>query len=146
MNKQTIFDVVLFGLRAQGCQSLNASIRQCMYRDDKGNRCAVGMWIPDSTYNESMEGVGVAKLIDTYPISVPTWFHEEKDLLEALQGAHDMSCKARFMQDFENRMLWVANRFNLVYTPPGIEMPMAEALYTELEKRNGKRTKVSACS
>lgn len=149
MNRQIIFDVVLFGIRAQGGPS-STQEGSCKYRGPNGRRCAVGMWISDAQYNSSMEGNKVEAVIRQY--DVPTWFWQHASFLNDLQMAHDyasteprqVSRPLTFFESFESRMKDVARIYNLIYTPPGILMPEAEDLYTKLSKANGQQPTVPA--
>ena len=56
LTRQEIFDKAWTGLKGQGfVQSLECG--GCMYRGDNGLRCAIGHIIPDSRYDEGLEGL-----------------------------------------------------------------------------------------
>ncbi len=59
--KQEIFDTVVTKLLEQGkaCYSLDFD---CVYRDGKGNKCAVGHLIRDDMYDADIEGLTVGCL------------------------------------------------------------------------------------
>ncbi len=66
--------------------------RGCMYRDAHGNRCAIGVLIPDEQYDPSIEGPTVQDLLTSSdcPASLLA-LREHAALLEFLQRAHDLA-------------------------------------------------------
>lgn len=56
MDKQTAFDIVVNGARAQRCRSKATNDPACLYRGPKGRKCFAGMCIPDDIYSERIEG------------------------------------------------------------------------------------------
>jgi hypothetical protein len=148
MNAQLIFDVVLFGIRQQGGGSFSQGSGSCFYRGPEGRRCALGMWISDSAYEPSMEGHGVAWLLqsDYFKDKLPSWFREHSGLLSALQAAHDRAAneravKAPFFATWEDEMRTIARCRHLIYTPPG-HMLTAEAEATYWSINHGERAEV----
>jgi hypothetical protein len=151
MNAQLIFDVVLYGIRAQGGPSSNG-IGGCYYRTESGRRCAVGMWISDADYHPVMEGKTVDTLIEAsecksedFAVKVPGWFREHLPLLRDLQKAHDLSTgdsrlqsDELFLREFESKMCSLASKYNLRYHKPEAIPVEAIELYKEL--RNAQRT------
>ena len=131
MDKQIIFDVVLFGIRAQGGPSMNG--RNCAYRSSAtGRRCAVGMWIANDQYDPLMEGRTVPCIARLFPEKIPAWFHAHTCFLQSLQHAHDFAADGKdFDQFFEQRMCQLAAREGLRYTPPQVPMPHAEEAYEQ---------------
>jgi len=130
VDKQIIFDVVLFGIRAQGGPSMNGT--GCVYRSATGRRCAVGMWIANDQYLPVMEGKRIAGLMMDFPDRLPSWFEQHKWLLSDLQAAHDAATENYdFMNDFEDRMRKLALVENLRYTHPEVRMPHAEEAYEQ---------------
>jgi len=128
VDKQIIFDVVLFGIRAQGGPSMNG--KECAYRSPMGRRCAVGMWIANDQYDPLMEGKTVLSLTRLFP-KIPAWFHEHELFMSALQHAHDYSAYGNFQFEFESRMHQLAEEEGLRYTPPQVPMPHAEEAYEQ---------------
>jgi hypothetical protein len=154
MNRQLIFDVVLFGMRAQGRPSMNNGT--CLYRGKGGDRCAVGMWISDSAYSPEMEEKGVGSLVTgayRNGWTLPSWFAEQTTFLAALQNAHDTAASQAilygdtrgFLAIFEETMKEVARRHDLIYYPPSVSLSEeAEDTYHEL--KNAQRAAFSPCS
>lgn len=135
MNKQIIYDVILFGLRKQGKPSVYLN-RNCVYRDNTGNRCAIGMWINNESYDERMEGRSVKELISSAlkdGFKIPHWFGEHEAFLSSMQCIHDGPLgllpssewhkyeKASWLPMWEASMQHYANHNYLIYTPPGQE-------------------------
>lgn len=62
--KQEIFDVVMIGLWKQNRQSLGGDKikSQCAYRSESGDKCAIGMLIPNSIYRNYFEDNDVFSL------------------------------------------------------------------------------------
>ena len=54
MSRQEMYDLMMAHLRNQKVRSETKS--GCMYRGPNGLKCAIGALIPDSMYNEKMEG------------------------------------------------------------------------------------------
>lgn len=62
---------------------------QCMYRAEDGNRCAVGVFIPDDKYDESMDrDLNVYHLLEGFPELKQVMPLETGGLLE-MQEVHD---------------------------------------------------------
>ena len=131
MDKQIIFDVVLFGIRAQGGPSMNG--KGCAYRSAMGRRCAVGMWIANDQYDPLMEGRTVLSITRLFPGKLPAWFQDHTGFLQSLQQAHDSAADSEdfFPEDFERRMRRLAEVTGLRYTHPEVPMPQAEEAYQE---------------
>lgn len=132
-NYQTFFDQVLDHLRYQGVRSgkqdyTYSSGFQCLYRDAKGNACAVGVAIPKAVYTPAMEGMQARSLIAKYPKLLAIWnaapneVSKVVDFLSRLQSAHDtyMPTDVRdtaSMREWETNMLRIAKDFKLNYRP-----------------------------
>ena len=95
---QDIFDTVVGHLFKQGkrstrwgwCCGLSGEqeyTETCAYRSDEGLKCAIGILIPDESYNNKLEGVRIAVIIDDH--ALPTYFKNHVALLDDLQLAHD---------------------------------------------------------
>lgn len=125
-NKQTAFDTALNGIRAQGKPSLSADPvdNYCLYRAPDGSKCAIGHLIPDDKYSPDMEMGGIYQRIhEICPIiGVETADWRTIDFLSELQKAHDRGRNAphdQFLPGFEERMVELANNYDLNYTPRG---------------------------
>jgi len=59
---QTIYDEVVRHLLTQKVAA--ASMGACRYRDDTGNKCAVGKLIPNEAYHPNLEGPNLANKLD----------------------------------------------------------------------------------
>lgn len=84
--EQEIFDAVFKHLRAQGRLSLDGE--SCQYRSADGAACAAGCLIPDSLYDEAMEGVPWNLVFNP---ELKTMYGEHMDLICELQDAHDIA-------------------------------------------------------
>jgi hypothetical protein len=96
MTKQEIFDTVVRHLKKQGrlakqftTDSEGRAVKQCCYRADNGDKCAVGCLITDDEYNPGMEDMSVTLL--QMGDRLPTRLTPHVDFLETLQAAHDSS-------------------------------------------------------
>jgi len=63
----------------------------CQYRNTSGNRCFIGVLIPDELYNEEMESLRVEKLIGQYE-SLRPYLGDDITFLAWIQKLHDR-CK-----------------------------------------------------
>ncbi len=119
MTAQTLFDIVVAALRAQGRQSgvMQSNGFSCRYRapqpDGTVLKCAAGHILPDELYHPDMEG-------DKIDSNRCGWVFrslvgvELMDLLAVLQSAHDFCVPAKW----EERWQQVAAQHSLTYTPP----------------------------
>lgn len=107
------FNAVCEHLIRQGRQSMSDS-RDCLYRDEYGNSCAVGCRIPDKFYRLDMEGKLVAGLI-AEGYELPSEIIEYSDLFRSLQNVHDDDSNWRNMSILKESLQNVANRYNLEY-------------------------------
>lgn len=99
LTNQEIYDHVVRHLLTQNEKSLSGNT--CMYRDEEGNKCAVGCLIPDDVYklygvlieglvmfdiiNEDENGRPLIKVLKMSKVNLLT----STDLLCALQDVHD---------------------------------------------------------
>lgn len=109
IDPQITFDTVVAGLRKQNARSVGEN-GGCLFRSPSGNKCAVGMLVPDNLYNP---------LMDNPKSDVTVWDldvmkEHDRDLCSALMLVHDQ----KLIEDWENQFEGVAVRFGLVYTPP----------------------------
>lgn len=121
MNKQEIFDTVVNHLRQQGKRAYNDSEQMCMYRGPDGTKCAAGVFITDEEYRPDLEGKTITALITSGPFSdkyylpkLAALIGKYPELVLSLQSVHDQAS----VENWENMLFEVANRFGLVYNPP----------------------------
>lgn len=101
-NIHTLIDYVSNTLEKQGVKSCLSEDSQldreyCMYKDSRGNKCAVGVLIPNSMYRSSMENLAVHMFSEKYPSLLDSirWKYKLPEdlnlplLLEQLQEIHD---------------------------------------------------------
>jgi hypothetical protein len=127
---QDIFDQAVDHLRTQNSIAMEGDM--CMYRTPDGKKCAAGAFISDEEYERSMEGKQIlaegfwAIVLKKFPYvaGIPKGYNSENEatdkvptnlkLLRALQTVHDHFVVARWEKELRD----VAERFNIVYTPP----------------------------
>nr|QMS47937.1 hypothetical protein WG33_0136 [uncultured bacterium] len=130
---EEIYDAALAHIRKQGCPSINGA--GCVYRDGKGNACAVGGLFPDSHYKPEFDKACSTSVASLLSFLCP---HREDmrkalqaggidpddkraiELLRSLQDAHDSAGLRRsgdFMVTYEDNMRRVADCFSLTYEP-----------------------------
>lgn len=105
MNNQETFNLIAVGIYYQGEQCTN-SIGHCAYRNESGLKCAFGQVLPDSMYEEDMEGISVETILETYSEVEVLFNGVDITLLENLQSIHDNFESG----DFRNYWLWECNR------------------------------------
>lgn len=141
MNHQEIFDKVWdhFIVKrnppslAEDTEALRSGAVQCLYRGPNGERCAIGLLIPDEVYTPNMEKASIGDLIDSGTSHIPG---EERaklfdlfdgvdfEFLADIQNAHDDQLRYLYDPDtFHVRMAenlrFVAHRWGLThYTMP----------------------------
>jgi hypothetical protein len=100
---QQLFDIAAPALLAQNARSersnditdIDGEITEviCAYRGKDGLKCAIGHIIPDSIYQEKMEGRAVLELYTTYAdfrtLISDEWDNELLTFLDKLQSVHD---------------------------------------------------------
>jgi hypothetical protein len=122
MNNQEIFDKVVTHLRKQNAKSVGDH-QECLYRSPDGGMCAVGCLIPDSEYNEDIEGVGIHSFQNVFKS-----LHER--LLESVLGSSGISKRSYKLlselqdvhddysvEDWERELTLVAKNFKLKLLP-----------------------------
>lgn len=138
---QSIFDEVLFKLRAQG-KSSTGDNNECLYRGNDNTKCAVGHLIPDDEYSPDMEGVSVvysgnftaddieneesetrhAQLLVSNVLRKRNCYSKEHCMfLRQLQSIHDsylrnIKIKEDWIKAFNKEMQDLALEYNLKYT------------------------------
>ena len=126
-DKQEIFDTVAVHLLTQNAKSLagNKAIKNtsfednCLYRNDFGQKCAIGCLIPDELYDTGLEYHSAYELVQlaTDLIDDPEIFKpfivwdtpEVRDLLCDLQGVHDVEK----IEDWPTELARVAFEYKL---------------------------------
>lgn len=123
MTLQEIFDKAARHLLTQNARSVGAfgvGAGACAYRGKGGRKCAVGIFIDDDYYQESMEGESALTLVRGYPRALKSVFGEPSDdevfteteqahLLGELQRVHD-GCEP---SEWPQRLAFLASGFNL---------------------------------
>ena len=91
MTNQEIFDRVWnhFIVENNSVSALNNDCPQ--YKDEAGNKCTIGILIPDELYRPAMEGLSYDSVLCRWPKVLHTIVGEDNvvDLLSTLQGIHD---------------------------------------------------------
>lgn len=87
--QQTIFDTVVTGLRKQGVCATKRGTTSCQYRTPEGNKCGVGMLIPDEDYTKKIEGSSVRRLPHNLLSKLGLVDEHTLSLAAQLQRAHD---------------------------------------------------------
>jgi hypothetical protein len=119
MDKQEAFDIVYKGVLSQGGRSMGYFIGDkkelgCMYRGEKGRKCAIGWLIPDDKYDVKFDSeteypANPMLVLKEVGIELPY------DFVDELQDAHD-DCEARgtpFRIGFITTMTALAGRHGL---------------------------------
>jgi hypothetical protein len=71
------------------CKSVDFRTGSCVYRDELGNKCVVGLFIPDSDITSKMNNIGgVKSLLLFFPTLLP-FMPLQTSALEKLQQVHD---------------------------------------------------------
>lgn len=102
--KQKMIDYIEANFKGK---SINSNGKTCLYRGPEGRKCAIGLFIPDEKYFESMdtEDLRASDLIKLYPD-----LHDSMPLagsaLNQLQNAHDYSNKS---ETLGNIIQWITN-------------------------------------
>jgi len=99
---QQLFDIAAPALLAQNARSERQNLLSetddsveviCAYRGKDGLKCAIGHIIPDSIYNEKMEGRAFLELYTHYEsvknLISPEWDNDLLTFLDKLQSVHD---------------------------------------------------------
>lgn len=109
ITNQEVFNKAYLGLKAQEFRKSSTEAGACKYRNGIGDKCALGMCIPDSLYTRDMEGTGPDGLLRNYP-EVSVYIGQDTEFLDMLQLAHDDTHNA---QDMQEQLLEVAKMYNL---------------------------------
>lgn len=114
MTPQEIFDTAVSGVIAQGRPGMDKL--NCKYRGEGGLKCAVGFLLEDeiAIKLDSCEMPSVCDWTHGMFEEVPPYFWENRELLGALQKAHDDNWPSHsFVKDFKNSAREVAVSFGL---------------------------------
>src|SRR6185436_2009551 len=118
--KQQTFDMVVEGLRKQGCRSMDPSNQVCVYRSKDGHKCAAGMLIPDEDYKVDFEMCVIE------PVPTCRTSEAQRELCELIGKNHDLKL-VRDLQvihdvydfrEWEEKWKNTALEHELMYTPP----------------------------
>jgi len=116
--KQQTFDMVVQGLRKQGCKSISENGEVCMYRGAGGAKCAAGMLIPDEDYKPEFEFKILEKVESTNStaneLRACIGKNHDIELVRELQLIHDIYN----IEAWEQRWKDLAFGYNLTYTLP----------------------------
>ena len=110
MTDQEIFDQVWDWFIVKGNpraleQDPSSIVAACRYRTRDGRKCAFGVLIPDDKYTPKMEGLPGYEVIAEF---LPE-FRPNRDLIIALQTAHDGKGQANLEREFRG----IAQEFGL---------------------------------
>ena len=105
--EQSIFNRVVKHLRKQKVKSWSKNHGCCVYRDEHGNKCAVGCLITDKEYTVDMEEKSVYPLNDANLL--PKRLINFISLLCRLQNVHDNYSS----KDWESGFAGIAHDFDL---------------------------------
>lgn len=86
MTEQEIFNMAYIGLAKQGFErSFDDETKYCLYRGPDGRKCALGHCIPDEIYDDELESIALAEVVEKIPdlSGVDIFF------LENLRNCHD---------------------------------------------------------
>ena len=117
--QQEIFDIVVLHLYRQGHPAYDQK-EGCLYRAPNGDKCAVGVLIPDQVYDPGMEGKSVDNQNFSFSKVLPKYIHQNIDLLLALQGVHDEWDDWKF-SDIQPQLETIADEYNLTF--PDLTQP-----------------------
>lgn len=89
VDRSDVFNYVVSHLQLQGDLSIAFGI--CKYRDNQGNKCAVGALIGDDEYEYSWENTNILCLVDSkvLPDDLHKRLEPHKHMLDDLQQFHD---------------------------------------------------------
>lgn len=102
LTNQQVFDKVWKHFVTNKQPKSLSSSGQCVYRNLRNEKCAIGVFIPDECYNRYLEGQGVQALAEL------DWFRKifrdvPEDFLRVLQTLHDTQgcvlCRNAFFKE-----------------------------------------------
>ena len=120
------FDAVVAHLYKQGKPAMamyDAGVSAgCAYRGDNCTSCAVGCRIPDSMYDDGMEGEVVGTLINNMGFTLPQEIYAYPKLFASLQQAHDESAVGNdgmfVIERLTENLRYVAGKHKLTFVAP----------------------------
>jgi hypothetical protein len=112
MNNQEIFGKIVNHLRKQNQKCMDDE-GQCLYRNNKGLKCAAGILIDDDEYVPDMELKLFKDLIGKFKLKY-NYIGEQISLINYLQMIHDETSIDRWERGFKN----CAAQYKLKYAPP----------------------------
>ncbi len=117
-DRQKAFDTMLDHLRKQG----EPSVRNgwCVYRDDAGNKCAVGALIPDEVYTPEIEYLLLVDIVQKFYGNTAVYdFLQEAQLTLHDRAYYLLQTEGEpFLATLEQEAREFAFKYNLDYTPP----------------------------
>jgi len=87
MNKREVFETVKAHLLTQPHRSIEDGV--CAYRGPNGEKCAIGVLIPDEAYHVGLEGKGATHDDVLKATGLEITGVEDKNFLSQLQIIHD---------------------------------------------------------
>ena len=115
MNNQEVFDKVSTHLFTQGKRAIDKGTDHCKYRYN-GLSCAVGCLIPDSLYQDDLEGVGIQLILETdedYKDIIDFFAGVDVELLSQLQSVHDDINNFESTEIMQEQLFYIADKFRL---------------------------------
>lgn len=113
-SKQEAFDIVYVKLLEQGCCASDGLV--CLYRDAKGNKCAIGHLIPDELYLKGFEGQDAISVLAILSELVEGEDQEDQYFYLEIQHIHDRLLLLEgpeFRQPFKEKMKRLAETYEL---------------------------------
>lgn len=112
MTLQEILDHVYLALIKQGCRSTTDDGELCMFRNEHGDKCAVGHLIPGDEYDPEMDdpdGLGNSQVLRI----IAEKLQVERTFLLHLQHCHDKADDDNFAATFTAKITAFAKEYNL---------------------------------
>ncbi len=94
---RTLRDMVVtavVGVINQGKPAFSVGQGTCVYRDNSGNKCAVGQLIPDDKYTPEMEGYQIESNFRVRKALNIDEYSDESRVLNRIQNSHDSAAGA----------------------------------------------------
>lgn len=130
-SEQEIFDYTISAWAERGfALALNES-GSCVYRGAPAGPCLIGLMIPDSCYNPSLEGLPFSRIYQLFDPNMPS---DRSSFLIDLQALHDSAPRHRLQAPryLNEHIRQFAQRYALTL-PKGVEERL-EALGKEASK------------
>lgn len=122
MNAQQIFDTVVNHLRTQKVPAYSQADCQntgCAYKNNRGQKCAVGCLVPENEYSEQLEMKTITQWFECKiaPPTIQKMFDEgHRFLLARLQMIHDCGYSVNNPDSWEQEFRVCARDFKLQYS------------------------------